>query len=364
LGYWLVATDGGIFAFGDANFFGSTGAMVLNKPVVGMAPMPDGLGYWLVATDGGIFAFGSAATHFYGSLGGRAQTYPIVSIAALPTNGGYWMANANGAVTSFGSAIYWGSAPQHLNKPVVSITATKGTGRATNTSFQSGAYGYDISKWQCGHFPPNPYSIGIVEVEGYMKSPTPKTTQTINTANTCLKTEMTWGGGGLNLYDFMSFGTTTTSADINCASVSHPNACNFGYNHAIASYNKAKATGINVTVPWWLDIEPGGFNSTNHGTTPTANASEVQGAFDALRYSEGLNSVGFYFSVLKWKTLLGSYNPSGPLWVAWWTTRTPALFCTAARPFAKTHNQTLPADPIELIQYSDNVGGYDGDYAC
>ncbi len=25
-GYWLVATDGGIFAFGDAGFFGSTGA--------------------------------------------------------------------------------------------------------------------------------------------------------------------------------------------------------------------------------------------------------------------------------------------------------------------------------------------------
>ena len=25
-GYWLVASDGGIFAFGDATFFGSTGA--------------------------------------------------------------------------------------------------------------------------------------------------------------------------------------------------------------------------------------------------------------------------------------------------------------------------------------------------
>jgi hypothetical protein len=36
-GYWLVASDGGIFAFGDAGFLGSTGAIRLNQPIVGMA---------------------------------------------------------------------------------------------------------------------------------------------------------------------------------------------------------------------------------------------------------------------------------------------------------------------------------------
>ena len=36
-GYWLVASDGGIFNYGDAGFFGSTGAQTLNKPIVGMA---------------------------------------------------------------------------------------------------------------------------------------------------------------------------------------------------------------------------------------------------------------------------------------------------------------------------------------
>jgi hypothetical protein len=35
-GYWLVASDGGIFAKGDAAFLGSEGGTVLNKPVVGM----------------------------------------------------------------------------------------------------------------------------------------------------------------------------------------------------------------------------------------------------------------------------------------------------------------------------------------
>ncbi|MCZ7525889.1 MAG: hypothetical protein M5U14_05550 [Acidimicrobiia bacterium] len=53
LGYWLVAEDGGIFAFGDAGFHGSTGAIALNQPIVGMTPSPSGQGYWLVASDGG-----------------------------------------------------------------------------------------------------------------------------------------------------------------------------------------------------------------------------------------------------------------------------------------------------------------------
>ena len=37
VGYWLVASDGGIFSFGDANFYGSMGAQHLNSPVVGIA---------------------------------------------------------------------------------------------------------------------------------------------------------------------------------------------------------------------------------------------------------------------------------------------------------------------------------------
>ena len=52
-GYWLVASDGGIFSFGDAAFHGSMGGKPLNKPIVGMAATSDGLGYWLVASDGG-----------------------------------------------------------------------------------------------------------------------------------------------------------------------------------------------------------------------------------------------------------------------------------------------------------------------
>jgi hypothetical protein len=55
-----VAKDGGIFAYGDAVFDGSTGSIHLNQPVVGIAPYGNDAGYWLVAKDGGIFAFGGA----------------------------------------------------------------------------------------------------------------------------------------------------------------------------------------------------------------------------------------------------------------------------------------------------------------
>ncbi|MDA8355334.1 MAG: hypothetical protein M0Z95_03320 [Actinomycetota bacterium] len=36
-GSWKVASDGGIFAFGDAQFYGSMGGHPLNEPIVGLA---------------------------------------------------------------------------------------------------------------------------------------------------------------------------------------------------------------------------------------------------------------------------------------------------------------------------------------
>jgi hypothetical protein len=62
-GYWLVASDGGMFTFGDAKFYGSMGGKTLDAPVTGMAARPQGDGYWLIAKDGGVFSFGGAAFH-------------------------------------------------------------------------------------------------------------------------------------------------------------------------------------------------------------------------------------------------------------------------------------------------------------
>ena len=106
-GYWEVATDGGVFSFGDASFYGSTGSIRLNKPMVGMAVTPDGGGYWLVASDGGIFAYGDAG--FYGSTGSLVLNKPVIGMVPTHDGGGYWLIASDGGVFAFGDAGFFGS---------------------------------------------------------------------------------------------------------------------------------------------------------------------------------------------------------------------------------------------------------------
>ena len=120
-GYWEVASDGGIFSFGDAQFYGSMGGHPLNQPIVGMAAVPGGGGYWEVASDGGIFSFGDA--QFYGSMGGHPLNKPVVGMAAVPGGGGYWEVASDGGIFTFGDALFSGSMGGHpLNKPIVGMT--------------------------------------------------------------------------------------------------------------------------------------------------------------------------------------------------------------------------------------------------
>ncbi len=128
-GYWLVASDGGIFSFGTATFYGSMGGRSLNAPIVGMAGTPGGHGYWLVGSDGGIFGFGTAGSRFYGSMGGKHLNAPIVSMAPTVDGGGYWLIASDGGIFYFGDAKFYGSmAGQSLNAPVIGAAAVNGTG--------------------------------------------------------------------------------------------------------------------------------------------------------------------------------------------------------------------------------------------
>jgi arylsulfatase A-like enzyme len=122
-GYWQVASDGGIFSYGDAAFFGSTGAIRLNRPIVGMAATNSGHGYWLVASDGGIFAFGDAA--FHGSTGAISLNKPIVGMTPTPTGAGYWLVASDGGIFAFGDAAFHGSTgAMRLNQSIAGMAAT------------------------------------------------------------------------------------------------------------------------------------------------------------------------------------------------------------------------------------------------
>jgi len=121
-GYWLVGTDGGIFNFGDSQFFGSTGSLHLQRPVVGISTAvkgSGGSGYWLVASDGGIFSFN---TGFYGSIPGlgfnpagsglpNSLNAPIVGMVPSATSHGYFLVASDGGVFAFGDAHFSGSCP-------------------------------------------------------------------------------------------------------------------------------------------------------------------------------------------------------------------------------------------------------------
>jgi len=121
-GYWLVSSNGGIFAFGNAMFFNPTD-VIPNQPIVGIAHTLSGLGYWLVASDGGVFSFGDA--QFYGSTGNMVLNQPIVGMASTPSGNGYWLVASDGGVFSFGDAAFHGSTGNiALNQPIVGMAAT------------------------------------------------------------------------------------------------------------------------------------------------------------------------------------------------------------------------------------------------
>jgi SpoIID/LytB domain protein len=122
-GYWINASDGGVFSFGNAQFHGSTGGMRLNQPVVGIASTHDAGGYWEVAGDGGIFSFGDAP--FHGSTGSLRLNRPVVGMATTPDGGGYWLVASDGGIFAFGDAGFYGSTGNlRLNKPVVGMVPT------------------------------------------------------------------------------------------------------------------------------------------------------------------------------------------------------------------------------------------------
>jgi hypothetical protein len=119
-GYWLVGSDGGIFSFGAASFFGSMGSIPLQRPVVGITPSASRTGYWLVASDGGIFSFGSSSyygsvpavgLHPAGSGAPNSLNAPIVGMVPSVTGHGYFMVASDGGVFAFGDARFAGSCP-------------------------------------------------------------------------------------------------------------------------------------------------------------------------------------------------------------------------------------------------------------
>ena len=59
-GYWLIASDGGVFGFGGVKFYGNPLTRGVHKTVARLRATDTGAGYWILATDGSVYAFGDA----------------------------------------------------------------------------------------------------------------------------------------------------------------------------------------------------------------------------------------------------------------------------------------------------------------
>ena len=148
-GYFMVASDGGVFAFGDAKFEGSCpgiggcagrrrrrhagphGERVLARhqhrrrlhvrrrtvlrrpdaqsaPVVNAVATPDGSGYWLLYANGVVVNFGDAAN--FGFPAGYVNSFnPANAMFPTADGQGYWVASTRGDVFAYGNAPWLGS---------------------------------------------------------------------------------------------------------------------------------------------------------------------------------------------------------------------------------------------------------------
>jgi N-acetylmuramoyl-L-alanine amidase len=124
---------------------------------VGMAATPDGGGYWLVASDGGIFSFGDAP--FGGSATGQLQR---VAVGMAAGGGpGYRVISADGGVYGYGGALDFGRAyVPPMAGQVVSIDPGHDGGNAAAAAF----IGQPIDG---GNFTESCDTVGTETAEGY-----------------------------------------------------------------------------------------------------------------------------------------------------------------------------------------------------
>jgi hypothetical protein len=97
-GYWVVASSGQVWSFGDA---AKLPWARRSQPVAGIAADPAG-GYWLFTASGGVYGVGA---RWFGSPVSRGAHRPhVVGVAATTDGGGYWVVGSSGQVWSFGDA--------------------------------------------------------------------------------------------------------------------------------------------------------------------------------------------------------------------------------------------------------------------
>jgi hypothetical protein len=357
-GYLLIGADGSAYPFGTQSYgsvysdgiTGLYGSHPLAAPVVGGAPTPDGKGYWLVAKDGGVFNFGDA--QFYGNtytlgltgLGGsHPLAAPIVGMAATPDGQGYWLVAADGGIFTFGDAPFEGSTYGYGYSGLGGGQPLPGRVVA---GFLLPFSGFDVSNFNCSNLPYMPPNEELLSVEtngwpfSWDYGSGSCFTQAVGLGGTTTQLWLfggsraasgvpevpppasgpwdTWNG---NAYSVPVSALATPAGQL-YEQLTHNTApsvnSNFAWGYGQAQYAYATAIAyLGASSPvlantWWLDVETGA--NTWSSSTASANTSTIYGA---LAFFESLGvPAGIYSNSYQWDLITASGGAAGPNWGA------------------------------------------------
>ena len=343
-GYWLVAADGTVYDYGNAPNLGSPLAARLNGRVTGIASTADGRGYWITTSSGVVYRFGDAPRFGFRTV--PAKSRPVVSIVPTADGGGYWLATAKGRVFNHGDARFAGSLARTPPPRGVTITALMRTFvvvRPVLVTLPHGAFGYDISNFQCSSPGsrqamvglPSRSAVSVIQVAGWLDG----------ADNSCLAAEAAWAkraagssGASYSLYLFVNSPDTSARAGTmeasgprgTCATITaKARALCAAYNYGFNGANQALAYATDEHVHarlWWLDIENDSLSPTDHSDfaagyywsrSRALNDATIEGALDALHRASV--EVGLYSTSVQFPVIAGNFVPGWPhlpLWVA------------------------------------------------
>jgi hypothetical protein len=459
-GYWLLSANGSVRAYGDARYYGGGGAKKGVGQFAGIAATLDGKGYWLATSTGHVFQFGDATAE--GSLAHHPPKPPVhvvaftAAVVPPPTSTPGPGASGSGTTTTSttstststststttsstttttlprrpGSSTTTTRPRSHTSTTTTlarrsstttrptspTSTTTPRTGRSTTTTttpggvrVEHGAFGYDISDFQCARPGsaaartnlPAHSGISVIQVAGWLDSG----------ANPCLGAEASWAERAAGtkatpyqLYLFMnSPGLNSVAIEQsakgpagNCARLApaaRPSciAYNYGYNGAVSALAYAASRGVHAA-EWWLDVENSSLSRSAYSNfaageywsgSTALNDRTIGGALDALHRAGVV--VGIYSTSVQYPRIAGKFVPAGPrmrLWVAGvpWTappfTERGLYPPSVLRPWCAgtagyvgyKHGELFAGGIVQLLQETPGTEpspyGLDPDYAC
>jgi subtilisin family serine protease len=143
-GYWILDETGRVFAFGNARHYGDIAASQRRpgERAIALRSVLGGAGYWIFTSAGRVFSFGWA--RHYGDLSGVRLNRPIVGAVGTKTDRGYLMTADDGGVFAFGDARFAGSTGgQRLNAPIRSIALDSDGDGYWTVSTDGGVFAFD-----------------------------------------------------------------------------------------------------------------------------------------------------------------------------------------------------------------------------